>query len=305
MNPEDLKHALAGPIASIPTFFTRDGSQDLDSVRQTVEFAVTHRIDRRLLTAGDSNYDLQSEAELRALAAAVIEQAAGRATVIVGTALPWWRDQIVDFARDVEQMGADAVMILRPQVSLGDSPHFEAPVEELYAAVSEVVSCGIVLNGRFSMTLLRRLAQIPNVVALKEDAGDAWCHDALWTVGRELAVFGGGQKWRFLYGSFWGMVGYISSYSLWAPQVTDEFWRAVKAGDTTAAAAIVDRYDNPFFEFAIGHPKGYHPVQQAAMEVFGRGSRWLRPPQPSLDDCEVDELRAVFERVGLHRSFDG
>ena len=65
MNPEDLKHALAGPIASIPTFFTRDGSQDLDSVRQTVEFAVTHRIDRLLLTAGDSNYDLQSEAEMR------------------------------------------------------------------------------------------------------------------------------------------------------------------------------------------------------------------------------------------------
>jgi hypothetical protein len=35
------------------------------------------------------------------------------------------------------------------------------------------------------------------------------------------------------------------------------------------------------------------------MEVFGRGPRWLRSPQPSLDDGEVEELRAVFERVGV------
>ena len=299
MNPDDLKRALAGPIATIPTFFHRDGSQDLLSVRGTVEFAVTHRIERLLLTAGDSNYELQSEEEIRAVAAAVIEQAAGRATIIVGTAYHWWRDQIVDFARDVEQMGADAVMVLRPQAGLGDSPDTEDRIGELYAAVSDAVDCGIVLNGLFSMDLLRRLARIPGVAALKEDAGDAWCHDALSTVGSELAVFGGGQKWRFLYGSLWGMVGYISSYSLWAPQVTEQFWGAVQAGDTAAAAALVDRYDNPYFAFAIGHPKGYHPVQQAAMEVFGRGERWLRSPQPSLGDSEVDELRAVFDRVGV------
>lgn len=33
------------------------------------------------------------------------------------------------------------------------------------------------------MKLLKHLAEIPNVVALKEDAGDTWCHDALWGAG--------------------------------------------------------------------------------------------------------------------------
>ena len=299
MKPAALKKALAAPIVSLPTFFTREGAQDLESVRSTVEFAIANDLKVLLLTSGDSNYELQSEAEIRALTRAVIEQAAGRATVVVGTAYHWWRDQIVGFARYVEDLGADAVMILRSQASLGDSPPFEDLVFETYRAVAEAVDCGVVLNGVFSMRLLKRLAEISNVAALKEDAGDPWCHDALWAVGKKLAVFNGGQKWRFLYGVLWDMVGYMTTYGLLTPQVTHEFWDAVQRKDLFAAARVVDTYDNPFFEYAISHPKGFHPVRQATMEVFGRGPRWLRPPQSSLDDREMDDLRVVFEKMGL------
>ena len=299
MKPEALKKALAAPIVSLPTFFTREGAQDLESLRSTVEFAIANDLKVLLLTSGDSNYELQSEEEIRALARAVIEQAAGRVPVIVGTAYHWWHDQIVGFARYVEQLGADAVMPLRPQAALGDSPIFEDPTFEIYRAVSEAVNCGIVLNGVFSMKLLKRLAEIPNMAALKEDAGDPWCHDALYAVGKKLAMFNGGQKWRFLYGMLWNMVGYMTTYGLLAPQVTHEFWEAVQRKDLFAAAKIVDTYDNPFFEFAIAHPKGFHPVLQATYELFGRGPRWMRPPQPSLDDREMDDLRAVFEKMGL------
>lgn len=299
MTPEELKRALAAPIVSLPTFFTREGKQDLEQVRSTVDFAVDNGFELLLLTAGDSNYDLQTEDEIRALAKAVIEQASGRAAVLVGTALDWWRDQIVEFARYVEELGAGGVMVLRPRVSLGEGPGFEDLVFETYQAVSDAVRCGIVLNGVFSMRLLKRLASIERVVGLKEDAGDPWCHDALWAVGRDLAVFNGGQKWRFLYGVLWGMVGYMTTYGLLVPQVAHRFWERVQQRDLFAAARIVDQYDNPFFEFAIPHSKGFHPVRQATMEIFGRGPRWLRPPQPSLDDGEMEELRAVFEGIGV------
>ena len=299
MKPEELKSALANPIISLRTFFTREGRQDLESVRSTVEFAICNDFKVLLLTSGDSSYELQSEEEIRALAQAVIEQAAGRATIVVGTAYHWWRNQIVDFARYVENLGADGVMVLRPEASLGDSPDFENPVFEMYQAVAEAVDCGLVLNGVFSMRLLKRLAEIPNIIGLKEDAGDPWCHDALYAVGKKLAVVGGGQKWRLLYGMLWGMVGYLSTYGLLAPQVTHRFWDAVQRKDLFTAAQIVDAYDNPFFQYAIGHPKGYHPVLQATMEVFGRGPRWMRPPQPSLNDREMDELRAIFDQIGL------
>jgi dihydrodipicolinate synthase/N-acetylneuraminate lyase len=299
MNPEALKKALVGPIVPLPTFFTREGKQDLESIRGTVEFVITNGFTVLLLTSGDSSYELQTEPEIRAVTRAVIEQAAGRATVVGGTAYHWWRDQIVSFARYVEELGGNGVMVLRPQASLGDAPHAEDLVFETYQAVAGAVDCGLVLNGVFSMRLLKRLAEIPGVVGLKEDAGDPWCHDALCAVGEKLAVFGGGQKWRFLYGVLWGMVGYLTTYGLLAPRVTHRFWDAVESRDLFAAARIADMYDNPFFEHAIGHPKGFHPVFQAAMEVFGRGPRWMRPPQPSLNDREMDELRALFERMGL------
>jgi len=299
MKPQELKKALIGPIISLPTFFTRGGKQDLESVRSTVEFVIANNLKILLLTMGDSNYALQSEQEIRALTRAVIEQANGRVIVMVGTHYYWWRDQIISFARYVENLGADGVMVLRSYPSLGDAPAFEDTVFETYQAVANSVSCGIVLNGVFSMRLLKRLVEIPNVVALKEDAGDPWCHDALWTVGKKISIFNGGQKWRFLYGLLWGMTGYLTTYGLLAPKVTHQFWDAVQRRDLFAAAHIVDKYDNPFFEYADNHPKGFHPVRQAALEVFGRGSRWMRPPQPSLNNQEMNELQAIFNKMGL------
>lgn len=299
MKPQELKRVLVGPIVSLPTFFTREGKQDLESVQNTVEFVIKNSFKVLLLTMGDSNYALQSESEIKALVRAVIKQSNGKATVVVGTHYYWWKDQIINFARYVENLGADGVMVLRPQPSLGDISGFEDVVFETYQAVAKSISCGIVLNGMFSMKLLRRLVEIPNIVALKEDAGDPWCHDALWTVGKKISIFNGGQKWRFLYGLLWGMTGYLTTYGLLAPKVTHQFWNVVQRKDLFAAAHIVDIYDNPFFEYAINHPKGFHPVRQAALEVFGRGLRWMRPPQPSLNDQEMDELRVIFDKMGL------
>ncbi len=298
MDPEKLSSALANPIISLPTYFHRDGSQDLDSLRQTVDFVIENDFPTLLLTAGDSNYELQSEGEIRTVAQAVVEAAAGRATVLVGTALHWWRDQMIDFAHFVDEMDA-GLMLLRPSASLGNGPNFEDPVFELYQAVESQVDCGIVLNGNFSMGLLDRLADLPKVIGLKEDAGDAWCHDALYRVGDRLSIFNGGQKWRFLYGMLWGMKGYMSSFGPLAPQVAHQFWAAVGEKDLFTAAQIVDTYDNPFFAHSIGHAKGFHPVRQACFEVFGRGPRWMRAPQPSLNDQEVDALRQVFADMGL------
>lgn len=298
MDPMKLQQALENPIVSLPTFFHRDGRQDLASLRDTVEFVVGEGFPTLLLTAGDSNYELQSEAEIRAVAQTVVDAAAGRATVLVGTALHWWQNQIVDFARHVDALGA-GVMVLRPAASLGGNPAFEDRVVDLYEAVAEQVTCGIVLNGQFSMGLLERLTDLPQVIGLKEDAGDAWCHDALYTVGDRLSIFNGGQKWRFLYGRLWGMKGYMTSFGPWAPEVSQRFWQAVTDKDLFAAAQIVETYDNPFFAHSISHPKGFHPVRQACFEIFGRGPRWLRAPQPSLEEPEMDALRELFTNMGL------
>lgn len=299
LKPKELKSKLRGPIASVPTFFTKSGAQDLGSVRHTVELGIDNGIEILLLTQGDSNYALQSQTEICALAKAVIEQTAGKATVLVGTHSNWWRDQIIGFARYVEELGADGIMVNRPSVSYGDATEIEDVVFETYQTIAQSVNFGVALNGVFSMRLLKRLAEIPNVVALKEDAGDAWCRDALWAVGKKLTIFGGGQNWRFLYGMLWGMTGNLDLYSLYAPQVTHQFWDAVYRKDFFTAAQLVDKYETPFFNYAISHPKGYLPVQQAAFEVFGRGPRWMRPPQPSLDDKGLNELRTLFSQMGL------
>ena len=130
------------------------------------------------------------------MAATVLGRAGDPAAVIVGTGHPWWKEQITDFGRYVESLGAAAVMVLRPQAASSDSAASEEEVFELYREVSEALECATVLHGRFSMPLLKRLAALPGVGAAKEDAGDAWCHDALWAVGDHLPILGSGPTER-------------------------------------------------------------------------------------------------------------
>ena len=118
MQPHELKAALANPIVSLPTFFTREGAQDLESLRRTMEFVIAHDMKVLLLTAGDSNYELQSEEEIRAVARTVVEAAAGKATVVVGTAPHWWHDQIIGFARYVDDDEMDELRAIFRRMDL-------------------------------------------------------------------------------------------------------------------------------------------------------------------------------------------
>ena len=55
MQADELKEVLHGPIAFIPTYFSRSGSQDLDSAARTVDRAIDNGMRILLLTSGYSH----------------------------------------------------------------------------------------------------------------------------------------------------------------------------------------------------------------------------------------------------------
>jgi dihydrodipicolinate synthase/N-acetylneuraminate lyase len=303
-NYEELKADISRPIISVPTFFSQNGKQDLSSVRQSVEFAIKNGHKTLLLTSSDSDLFNQTEEEIRLFAEAVINQTAGRAAVIAGTNAFWWRDKIISYAKYVSKLGANGVMVLNPFTSgdvssTQDNPDVEDKIVETYNTVADSVECGVILCGFFTMKVLKRLAEIPGIVGLKEDMGDSWCHDAISMVGKKINIFCGGQKWRFLYEYLLGVKGYITTFGMLAPKITHKFWEAIKNKEFEEAVQIIEFYENPFYEYALNHPKGFLPVAKASFEIFERGPRWMRPPIPSFNDNEMKELKNIFKRMDL------
>lgn len=73
------------------------------------------------------------------------------------------------------------------------------------------------------------------------------------------------------------------------------FWKAVQANDLPAQREIIEKYEHPL----ISHEYS-DPFWHATLEYFGVAGRYLRPPQHSYTDEEMKQVKAFFDKVGLH-----
>lgn len=291
LTPEELKKRIRGPIMSIPTPFTADFAVDYEGVRNMVHLGQVHGIEIYELTAGNSQYHALSYEEVKELTRVLVEAVAGKGIVIAATG-PWWTGQAVDYARFAESVGADAVQVLLPVGTTdGYAEHFRK--------IAASTRLGIVLQGEFTLPLLERLVQIPSVVSMKEDQGEKFYVDAQRKFGRRLAIFCGGQKWRFLVAHPYGSNAYFSTFSTFAPQVTTWFWQAVQKNDMNAAHEIVNKYDQPFFDFCTSGPRTFPAYWRGILEHFGVAKRYLRPPQDVCTEEDMRRIAAFFDGLGL------
>ena len=292
MPPRDLKKKIQGPIMSIPTPFTAEFAVDYQAVRNLVRQGLDHGIIVYELTAGDSKYAALSYEEIKELTRVLVEAVGDKGTVIAATGA-WWTQRAVEYARYAESVGADGVQVLLP--GSGSEDTYVAH----YREIADATKLGIILHGNFPLPLVGRLTQIESVVGMKEDVSEKYYYDIQRKFGQRLAIFGGGQKWRFLIGHRYGSKGYLSTFSTFAPQIAVRFWKALQRGDLSAAHDIVLKYDQPLFDFCLSGKRPFFTYWHGIMECFGVTKRYLRPPAPSCDEEDMREVRAFVKTLAL------
>jgi len=301
MEPEELKKRIWGPIVSIPTPFTANHDVDYDGVRRIIDVAIEGGIKVILTTAGDSQFQILSMDEIKKLTKVMVEHVAGRATVMAGT-WSWWTGALVKFAKYVEQLGADGLMILLTATPFRQDLTDEAKFR-YYKAVADETRLGLVLQGHqfISVPLIRRIVdEIDQVVGMKEDGGDRYYYDIVRAFSKRLAIFCGGQKWRFLNAYPYGSVGFLSVYGSFQPKIATDFYSYLVAGDLKKAMEIERKYDQPLFDFGLNSPKGFQATWAATLELFGVAQRWMRPPAEPFTQQEMEKLREMFVNVDLN-----
>ena len=168
MNP------IVGSLVAIVTPMKADGSLDLDAFRALIDWHVasgTHGIVAVGTTGESPTVDVDEHLKLIEVA---VEQAAGRVPVIAGTGANATAEAI-ELTREAHRLGA--------QASLQVVPYYNKPTQEgLYQhfrAVAEAVPMPHILYnvpGRTVADLAHettiRLAQIPNIVGIKDATGN-------------------------------------------------------------------------------------------------------------------------------------
>jgi hypothetical protein len=70
-------------------------------------------------------------------------------------------------------------------------------------------------------------------------------------------------------------------------------WKIIQSGDIRAAAALTAKYDYPYIR-TFSHSKWH-----ATLELFGIGTRHVRPPHKVYTDVEMRELEQFFKGQGI------
>ena len=297
---EEVREALTGPIASLSTVFSRDGSIDYAGLRNLIDRNIAGGTKTILLTYGDSLFSLLTDDEVAEVTRVVAEHTGDRAMVVAADGT-WWTGKTVEFAQYCREVGADVLMV-KPPV-WGASCTVETFVEH-YGAVADHIPVLVVTNvwagntdlGLRTLEVLRD--KVDGIVAIKDDLGGEFVRKMTVLLQDRWAVFAGGQKQNHLQIAHYGAVGYMSTFVTFKPSVTAEYWQATQRGDWNRATEIVRDHDWPYFEYVMGLKGGFDAGLHGVLELYGIAGRWRRQPYYSLSDEELEAMRGFFQSRG-------
>ena len=302
MDRDEVRAHLTGPISSISTPFSEDGSVDYDGLRSLIDFVLAAGSRTVLLTVGDSHYICLSEAEIAEVTRVTCEHTAGRAMVVAADR-QHDTGRSIAFAESARDLGADVLMVLPP--NWGPSCT-STSLAEHFGAVSKVMPVMIVtgvflpMGDAFALeTIEKTLDSSANVVAIKDDMCGDFARRLCLLAHEQVAVFAGGQKVNHMNMWPYGCDGYMSTYISMAPEIAHRYWDAVEAKDLGTARAIIRDYDMPFFDFIKTVTGGWNAGVHGAMELFCVTKRWRRKPYHTIDETDMERLRGFFGEKGL------
>jgi 4-hydroxy-tetrahydrodipicolinate synthase len=184
---------FSGSIVALVTPMQADGTVDNGALERLVDFHVSNGTNAIVAVGTTGESPTLSVEEHIDVVKCVVARAAKRIPVIAGTGANSTREaiELTQLAKDV---GADACLSV--------TPYYNKPTQEgLYQhfkAIAEAVSVPILLYnvpGRTACDLkpetVERLAQLPNIVGLKEACSLERNRELLNRVGGRLALFSG------------------------------------------------------------------------------------------------------------------
>ncbi len=234
------KIMIKGSIVAIVTPMLEDGGLDLAAFRALIDFHIAQGTDGIVVVGTTGESPTVDLAEHELLIRVAVEHAAGRIPVIAGTGANSTREAI-ELAAFSNKAGADAALTV--------VPYYNKPTQEgLYLhfkAIAEAVDMPHILYnvpGRTCADMhndtVLRLAQIPNIVGIKDATGDIERgSDLLQRAPKDFAVYSGDDA-STLALMLLGAHGAISVTANVAPRLMHEMCMAALNGEVERAREI-------------------------------------------------------------------
>jgi len=315
LKKSEIREKINGPVFSIVTPFLENDDIDYNSLESYINMVYDAGGRIYYAMAYNSRYCQLSNDEIFELNEFIIKtvkQLNDKNIVIVGDPLHTSSKVSLDYSLHAQKLGADLISLIFREKYYSDEQvynHFN-----FIAKNSEI---GILIHGmpflsgyggpviNYPISLLDRLADIPSVMAIKEDSKlDQYSHDAINKIKDRLSIIiSGGGKRQWLKVAEKGCRSWLNGIGVFEPILPTLFWNCYLKGDKENYQKIINDIEVPFFEKGVSK-YGWHLTIKAALEHKGLMTRKERMPLLALNKKDYHDVCKLIEKLPVESLID-
>lgn len=287
-----------GTFVVTVTPMTSNEELDLEALKSNVDYFIENGVHGIVVGGSTGEFAALSVEEHKKIIHTVVDQVKGRIPVLAGTAACSTR-LVIELTKYAKNAGTDGVMIVPPFYTKPS----EHEVYEHFKAVAEAVDIPIMLYNNpwtskvdMKPDLIARLAEIDNVMYVKESSGDV---TRIWKIinlaGDRITVFCGTDNIA-LESFLMGARGWICAAANILPKHTSKLYElACKEKDLEKARVLYTAL-LPLFNLLEDTGKFPH-FSKAGLEILGRKAGPTRKPLIPINEEEEQKLKTTLEKI--------
>jgi len=309
-----LQLQLHGVITATVLPFKFDGSIDWHSYHKLLEYCAAPEDISAIFVNGHAGEGATLDAEEREdVITATRKFLQGTDKPLLAGVIPYSTQSAVHQARAAESSGADVLVLFpMPQFSAGGTISHDAPlayVREVASQTSIPISIfqyPLKSGLGYSTETLIALADIPQVIAIKEGSDDIMAYEENWRKIKEaapnVAVLASNFDW-FLAQCSIGTDGILSGLASLAPDILIDLWCATEKSDLDAMRSISDRLYHLVRSIYSTPPRMdmHTRIKEALVAIGVIDCARPRPPLLSVSREVTNHIHAALIKVDFLR----
>jgi len=290
-----MKTNWKGVFPAATTQLKHDQSLDLKATARHLDVLIDSGVSGLIMLGSlGENTALEQEEKRRVMEVAV-KTSGGRVPVLSGVA-ECSTAAACRYARDMEKLGADGLMVLPAMVYKADSRETITHFRAVARASGLPIICynnPVAYTIDITPEMFAELAHEKTLVAIKESSGNVRrITDLFNTVGNRYTIFTGVDDLA-LESVLLGAEGWIAGVGLAFPRENQYLWELATSGQWEKARELY-RWYTPLLHLDI--PIKFVQYIKLAIQECGLGAEWVRAPRLPLEGREREEILKIIRK---------
>jgi 4-hydroxy-tetrahydrodipicolinate synthase len=290
---------IQGIIPPVATPMQANEDLDLPRLEWFLDRLIDAGVHGLFVLGTNSEFYALDEREKQAVIATAVQHVRGRVPVYAGTGAETTRE-VIRLTRMAQREGVQGVSII--------TPYFVSPTQQEiydhYRRIAEQTKLPVILYNnpapcagvKIDVDTVARLAEIPNILGVKDSSGDLQNTNELIRMLPERFSVLMGRDTLICQAMFFGARGAVPATANIAPKLLVEIYEACMRGDWPAAKAAQRRLNPIRLGLTLGTAPG---GVKAALELMGLSIGPCRSPVSGLTPANQQKMRAALTEAGM------